>query len=65
MAERTIVNLIEDWQTGFFVILGCVLAGVLVGLAGQSQFGVPGFAAGLFGGTILAFLAYAYLRYGR
>jgi hypothetical protein len=65
MAERTLVDLIEDWQTGFFVILGCVLAGALVGIATRRVFGAPGFVVGLFGGTILAFVAYAYLRYGR
>lgn len=65
MADRTIVDLIEDWQTGFFVVVGSAVVGVLVGLALRSVTGPPGFVIGIVVGAILGFLAYSYLRYGR
>ncbi|MFC7046956.1 hypothetical protein ACFQH6_17505 [Halobacteriaceae archaeon GCM10025711] len=65
MAEKSTVDLIEDWQTGFFLILGCAVVGLLVGAIVSSFLGPPGFFLGFLGGGILAFLAYAYLSYGR
>ena len=65
MSERSIVDLIEDWQTGFFVVLGSVIVGVLLGIGIRSAIGPPGFVIGFVAGTILGFLLYSYLRYGR
>jgi len=65
MADRSIVDLIEDWQTGFFVVLGCIVVGVLVGLALRPVAGPPGFVLGMLVGTVLGFVVYSYLRYGR
>ncbi|RCU47152.1 hypothetical protein DU504_07460 [Haloplanus salinus] len=65
MADRTVVDLIEDWQTGFFVVVGSAVVGVLVGLALRSVVGPPGFLLAVVAGTVLGFLAYSYLRYGR
>jgi hypothetical protein len=65
MADRTVVDLIEDWQTGFFVVVGSAVVGVLVGFALRSVVGPPGFVLGIVAGTVLGFLAYSYLRYGR
>jgi hypothetical protein len=65
MADRTVVDLIEDWQTGFFVVVGSAVVGVLVGLALRSVAGPPGFVLGIVVGAILGFLAYSYLRYGQ
>ncbi|AZH24044.1 hypothetical protein [Haloplanus aerogenes] len=65
MADRSIIDLIEDWQTGFFVVLGCIVVGVLVGLALRSVAGPPGFVIGILVGALCGFVAYSYLRYGR
>lgn len=65
MAERSIVDFIEDWQTGFFIVIGSVIAGVVSGVIAGSIVGRAGFAVGFTGGAILGFLAYSYLRYGR
>jgi len=65
MADRSVVDLIEDWQTGFFVVVGSAVVGVLVGLALRSVAGPPGFLGGIVVGTVLGFLGYSYLRYGR
>jgi len=65
VSDRSIVDLIEDWQTGFFVVVGSAVVGVLVGLALRTVAGPPGFVLGILVGAILGFLAYSYLRYGR
>ena len=65
MAERTVVDFIEDWQAGFFVVIGSAAVGVVAGVALRSLLGPPGFPLGFAGGGLLAFIAYAYLRYGR
>jgi hypothetical protein len=65
VSERSIVDLIEDWQTGFLIVVGSAVVGILVGLAGRSVAGPPGFVLGIPVGAILGFLAYSYLRYGR
>jgi len=65
MTDRSIVDLIEDWQTGFFVVTGSTVVGILVGLALRSVAGLPGFVIGIPVGAVLGFLAYSYLRYGR
>jgi len=59
MSGDRIVEFIEDWQTGFFLVL------VVAGVAGLRLAGPPGFFAGFLGGVGLSFLAYSYLRYGR
>jgi hypothetical protein len=65
VSDRSIIDLIEDWQTGFFVVVGSAVVGVVVGLVARSFVGPPGFVIGIPVGTILGFLAYSYLRYGR
>ncbi|WP_049937804.1 hypothetical protein [Haloplanus natans] len=65
MSDRSIVDLIEDWQTGFFLVVGSAVVGILVGLVGRSVAGPPGFVIGIPVGAMLGFLAYSYLRYGR
>lgn len=65
MSDRSIVDLIEDWQTGFFVVVGSAVIGVLVGLIARSFVGPPGLVIGVPVGAFLGFLAYSYLRYGR
>lgn len=66
MAERTVVDLVEDWQTGFFLVLGSIVAGVLgVLLAGRVTDSGAGAAVGFVGGGVLAFVVFSYLFYGR
>ena len=65
MPEKSIVEFVEEWQTGFFLVIGTVLVGVLSGALAASAFGPPGFLFGLVGGAVAAFLAFSYLLYGR
>ncbi|MEF8779774.1 MAG: hypothetical protein V5A46_03745 [Haloferacaceae archaeon] len=65
MSERGIVEFVEDWQTGFFVLLGSIAVGFVGGLVGRANLGPPGFYLGFAVGLGIAFLAYSYLRYGR
>lgn len=65
MAERTIVDFIEDWQTGALFVLvsglvGAVLAWFLT-TEGSVYLGFGGFIVGL----LLTFLLLSYLVYGR
>lgn len=65
MSERTIVDVIEDWQTGALFILVSVLIGAVLGwfFASESSvyLGVGGFAVG----SLVTFLVLSYLVYGR
>jgi len=68
MSAESVPELVETWQSGAAIVVGCVLTGAVGGFA-VVRTGVldpfPGFVAGLFGGTLLAFLALSYLLYGR
>lgn len=65
MAEKNVVGLIEEWQTGAVYIIGSALIGGALGLFLRSQ--GPDYLGlvGLLVGTILAFLLFSYLRHGR
>jgi hypothetical protein len=65
MSGRSLVEFIEEWQTGFFLVIGVAVVGAVAGLAVRSVAGPPGFFAGFLGGVLVAFLAYSYLRYAR
>lgn len=65
MSDRTVVDLIEDWQTGFFIVLGTVTGGILGALALRSLSVPYGLAIGGLGGALLVFLIASYLLYGR
>lgn len=56
-----LVDLIEEWQTGFFLVVGSVAAGVLAAFA-LGRLGVPHpVVVGLLGGTAAAFVVLSYL----
>lgn len=65
MADKSIVDFIEEWQTGFFLVLGTAFvafsAGILVSSVASPAAGLAGFV----GGAVLAFLTFSYLLYGR
>ena len=65
MSEKTIVDLIEEWQTGFFLLLGAVFVGFCTAVLLASVSSPVGGLAGFAGGAILAFLVFSYLLYGR
>lgn len=66
MSEKSLVAFLEEWQTGFFWVVGTALVAVVSGVAVSSLTGVPAFFfLGFFGGAILCFLAFSYLFYGR
>ena len=65
MSEKTIVDFIEEWQTGAALLLASAFVGLLVGsTVGNRSSAVAGFVS-FFVGSILAFLAFSYLLYGR
>jgi precorrin isomerase len=65
MTEKGLVDLVEEWQTGFFLVVGSVAVGFLAAFA-LGQLDVPyAVVLGLLGGTAAAFLAVSYLLYGR
>jgi hypothetical protein len=61
----TTAELVEEWQTGAFLLLASAFVGfvaaALLGRGFSSSLAVPGFA----GGAAVAFLALSYLLYGR
>ena len=65
MSERGAVGLVEDWQSGAALLLGCAVVGVAVGLVVGSLAAPWAFLPGFVLGGVAAFLAYAYLRHGR
>lgn len=64
MAE-TLVELIEEWQTGaFFLFASAVVGGVAMAVFGN-RFGPLAGVAALVGGGLAAFAVLSYLLYGR
>lgn len=65
MAEQNVVGLIEEWQTGAFLVIGSALVGAVSGsFLGSLESGNLGLV-GFFAGAVLAFLSFSYLLYGR
>jgi hypothetical protein len=65
MAEKTGVEFFEEWQIGAFVLIGCAVVAVVVGVAVGMLTRPIGFLPGFVAGGVLAFLVYSYFRYGR
>lgn len=63
MSEESVVEFVEDWQTGFFILLGIGLVGIVVGAIVGAVTGEIGMYLGALGGMVLGFLAVAYLFY--
>lgn len=60
-SPTTTAELVEEWQTGFFLVVGSVVVGaVAVLIAGRFFNPLLLF----FGGSILGFLTVSYLLYG-
>lgn len=65
MSEKTGVGFIEEWQTGFFLVLGTAFIAFSAGILVSSLTSPLGGLIGFVGGAILAFAAFSYLLYGR
>lgn len=65
MAEKSVVELAENWQTGFFFLVGIGIFGLVVGATVGSVTGDTGRYLGVIGGMIFGFLLGSYLLYGR
>ncbi|RDZ52360.1 hypothetical protein DEQ92_10460 [Haloferax sp. Atlit-6N] len=64
MAEKSVVEFVEEWQRGAFLLLGSALVGgVSAVFVGSRTGGTMGLLA-FFLGSVLAFLAFSYLFYG-
>lgn len=64
MPEKRVVEFVEEWQTGAFLLVSTAFVGLVVAGVG-SVTGTAGRYVGLVGGASLTFLALSYLRYGR
>jgi hypothetical protein len=60
-----LVEFVEEWQTGFFLVVGSVLGGVVAVVLVREFVGPPAVLGSFLGGAMLAFLALSYLFYGR
>jgi hypothetical protein len=67
MSEKSAVDLVEEWQSGAFLVLFSVLAGAVVAFAlrGPLAAGPWVTLAGFVGGAVAGFLGVSYVRYGR
>jgi len=66
MSEKNIVAFIEEWQTGFFLLLGSIFGGIITLVAvGQVAPASPAIGLTAFvGGTVLTFAVVSLLLYG-
>jgi hypothetical protein len=64
MSEKGVIEFVEEWQTGFFLLLGTVAVGVVTAVAVGSVAGQTGTVVGFLGGAVLAFLAFSVLLSG-
>jgi len=65
MSNERGVDLVEEWQTGAFLVLGSVAIGIALAAVGGSVGGRIGGVSGFVVGPIAGFLVLSYLLYGR
>lgn len=65
MSEQTAAELFKEWQTGALLLLASTLVGFIIASFGGSAVGAHTALVGLLGGTMLAFLTFSNLFYGR
>lgn len=65
MSEKSGVDLVEQWQTGAFLVLGSVAIGAILAAIGGSVGDQIVVISGFVGGSIVGFLVLSYLFYGR
>lgn len=63
MADKSAVEFIEEWQSGFFFIIGCFIS-AMVGLFLFAHFGWSTVVGAVLG-AVSAFLIASYVIYGR
>ena len=63
--DRTMVDLVEEWQTGALVLFGSVFSGFVLGAVLGRWLSAAAGMVGFVAGAVLAFLAFSYVRYGR
>lgn len=65
MSEKTGVDFVEDWQSGFFLVLGTAFVAFSAAILVSSLTSPLGGLVGFVGAAILAFAAFSYLLYGQ
>ena len=65
MAEKNLVEFIEEWQTGMLLFFGSLAVAIVLMSILSSAGPVYGILLGFFGGGVLAFLTFSYVLYGR
>ena len=65
MSDTSGVALVEEWQTGAFLLVGSVVIGVILAGIGGSVSGQIAAVGGFILGPIVGFLVLSYLLYGR
>jgi hypothetical protein len=65
MGEKSMVDFVEEWQTGFFLIIGSVVFGIFTAFVVR-PYTIPRITfLSFFGGGIVGFAILSYLLYGR
>lgn len=65
MSDKTVVDLIEEWQSGAFILFGSITCGLVVAVIAGSVVGIGAGFLGFIVGSILGFFVLSYLLYGR
>lgn len=63
-STKSAVEFVEEWQTGFFLIIGSAVGGFATAIVFASFLEAPNNMVGFFSGAILTFVALSYLFYG-
>lgn len=65
MSNKSVADLVEEWQTGSFFVISSVVIGLIVAVIAASVAGTAAGFAGFIVGAIGGFFAMSYILYGR
>ena len=64
MSDKSVVGLVEEWQTGFYLVIGSIIAGTIFAYLLSPIQPPYGGLLGFLSGIVVAFLAFSYYLYG-
>ncbi|WP_435333586.1 hypothetical protein [Haloarchaeobius sp. TZWWS8] len=65
MSQKTVVDFLERWQTGFLLVVSAAFVGTVVAMLTRSFEPPYGGTLGFVAGAVVTFLLLSYLLYGR